>query len=115
MRPEILPFLRERARAQPTQVSTEHADDCEWLIDNAAAYDRIVKAITGAKSSIRICQLAFDPDCIAYGTGHNPDVSLAGVIAAASRDRGVDVRILLNQTLLSDAIQPLRKWFMSRS
>lgn len=93
----------------------ENTDQCEWLIDNAVAFDRIVRSIAGAKSSIRISQLAFEPDCIAYGTGHNPDISLAGVIAAASRDRGVDVRILMNQTLFQDKIKPLRRWFISHA
>ena len=115
MRPDTLPSRREHARRRPKQVSAEITDGCEWLIDNAAAYDRIVGSITGAKSSIRITQLAFDPDCIAYGTGHKPDVSLAGIVAAASRDRGVDVCILMNQTLLLDTVTPLRKWFVSHS
>lgn len=115
MRPEMLRAPRASERLKPTLVSADQADECEWLIDNAAAYDRIVKAITGAKTSIRISQLAFDADCIAYGTGHKPDVSLAGIIAAASRDRGVDVRILVNETLLLDTIKPLRKWFVSHS
>ena len=115
MRPEILFSGRESVRRRPSLVSTERNDECEWLIDNAAAYDQIVKSITGAKSSIRISQLAFDADCIAYGSGHNPDVSMAGIVAAASRDRGVDVRILMNQTLLLDTVTPLRKWLVAHS
>ncbi|HUQ48427.1 MAG TPA: phospholipase D-like domain-containing protein [Gemmatimonadaceae bacterium] len=106
---------RDAVGLRPAVVSTDADRECQWLIDNAAAYDRVVKSITGAKTSIRITQLAFDADCIAYGTGHKPDVSLAGVVAAASRDRNVDVRILMNQTLLLDTVKPLRKWFISHS
>lgn len=90
-------------------------EECEWLIDNAAAYNRIIESIVGAKFSIRISQLAFDADCIAYGTAGSPDVSLAGIVAAAARDRGVDVRILMNQTLLLDTVTPLRKWLAAHS
>src|SRR5512141_2675301 len=115
MPPETLHSPRESVRPKLSGVPTEPAEECEWLIDNAAAYNRLVKSITGAKSSIRITQLAFDADCIAYGTGHAPDVSLAGIVAAASRDRGVDVRILMNQTLLLDTVKPLRKWLISHS
>jgi phosphatidylserine/phosphatidylglycerophosphate/cardiolipin synthase-like enzyme len=115
MLPETLRSPRESVRLRPSLASAEPAEECEWLIDNAAAYNRLVKSITGAKSSIRMTQLAFDADCIAYGTGHAPDVSLAGIIAAASRDRGVDVRILMNQTLLLDTVTPLRKWLISHS
>jgi phosphatidylserine/phosphatidylglycerophosphate/cardiolipin synthase-like enzyme len=115
MSPETLNSPRENVRLRPTHAPVEQAEECEWLIDNAAAYNRLVKSITGAKASIRITQLAFDADCIAYGTGHTPDVSLAGIVAAASRDRGVDVRILMNQTLLLDTVTPLRKWLIAHS
>lgn len=115
MRPETLRLVRDDVRPRSTHTSTPTNSECEWLIDNANAYDRVVKAITSATSSIRITQLAFDADCIAYGTGHKPDISLAGIVAAASRDRGVDVRILMNQTVLLDTVTSLRKWFVSHS
>jgi len=96
-------------------VATPPRDECEWLIDNAAACDSIVAAIGRATSSIRISQLAFDTDCVAYGSAGSPDISVAGMVAAAARDRGVDVRILMNQTLLLDTVTPLRKWLASHS
>ena len=111
--------LRFRSHRTSTQTAPsaprQHQEECEWLIDNAAAYDRIIQSIVAAKSSIRISQLAFDADCIAYGSGESADISVAGVVAAAARDRGVDVRILMNQTLLLDTVTPLRKWLASHS
>ena len=111
--------LRLRRTGTRTQAASAAlappTEECEWLIDNAAAYDRMIASIVSAKFSIRISQLAFDADCIAYGCSGSPDVSLAGVVAAAARDRGVDVRILMNQTLLLDTVTPLRKWLASHS
>ena len=91
-----------------------NAHECEWLIDNAATYDHLVRSIRNAQSSIWISQLGLDVDCIAYGTGGAPDVNLADLIVEAATDRCVDVRILMNKTLLLDTVTPLRKWLASR-
>ncbi|MEO7366784.1 MAG: phospholipase D-like domain-containing protein [Gemmatimonadaceae bacterium] len=111
--------LRPRRNSPRThdipELSIQRSQDCEWLIDNSEAYDRIIESIVAAKVSIRISQLAFDADCIAYGSAGSPDLSLAGIVAAAARDRGVDVRILMNQTLLLDTVTPLRKWLAAHS
>ncbi|MEP6507581.1 MAG: phospholipase D-like domain-containing protein [Gemmatimonadales bacterium] len=113
---DTLRLRRTGTRTHDTPAVTIKCDeDCEWLIDNSAAYDRIIESIIAAKVSIRISQLAFDSDCIAYGSAGSPDLSLAGIVAAAARDRGVDVRILMNQTLLLDTVTPLRKWLASHS
>ena len=116
MRADVLQELNKTAaRVREVDVQTPGVDQCEWLIDNAEAYARIVKSIAGAKVSIRMSQLAFDGDCIAYGTDTSPDVSMAGMVAAAARERGVDIRILMNQTVLLDTVTPLRKWFASHA
>ncbi|MEO5902885.1 MAG: phospholipase D-like domain-containing protein, partial [Gemmatimonadaceae bacterium] len=106
---------RGGSQASPATGGAHNEEACEWLIDNAAAYDRVIASIVASKSSIRISQLAFDADCIAYGSSGTQDVSVAGVVAAAARDRGVDVCILMNQTLLLDTVTPLRKWLASHS
>jgi phosphatidylserine/phosphatidylglycerophosphate/cardiolipin synthase-like enzyme len=96
----------------------------EWLVDNADAYDRIIDAIGAAQRSVWITQLAFDADCIAYdrpavveacpsGSAGGGTLLAEAVIAAALR-QPVDVRILLNATLLLDTAAPLRRFFAAR-
>ena len=83
-------------------------DSVEWLIDNRRAYDAIIDAMRDAQDSICISQLAFDADCVAYA----PDgraIRLLDALIAAHRDRGVRVRILLNESLLLDTAAPLRR------
>jgi phosphatidylserine/phosphatidylglycerophosphate/cardiolipin synthase-like enzyme len=96
----------------------------EWLVDNADAYDRIVDALGAARRAIWITQLAFDADCIAYTRGEaaepNPSrqpgdgTLLAEAVLAAALRAAVDVRILLNATLLLDTARPLRQFFTTR-
>lgn len=96
----------------------------EWLIDNAAAYDRMLRAIASARRSVWMTQLAFDADCLAYanddaatgaGTAAPPGATVIAesLIAAVARAQ-VDVRILLNATLLLDTARPLRRFFSAR-
>jgi phosphatidylserine/phosphatidylglycerophosphate/cardiolipin synthase-like enzyme len=88
-------------------------DAVEWLVDNADAYREMLSAIARARRSIWITQLAFDVDCCVYG-GRTPSdgvpqngaLLLDALLAAA--ERGVAVRILLNETLLLDTASPLR-------
>ena len=59
----------------------------DWLIDNAETYDRVLEALNGARRSIRIAQLAFDYDCLAYGSDASArapsgDVLLADALLA---------------------------------
>jgi phosphatidylserine/phosphatidylglycerophosphate/cardiolipin synthase-like enzyme len=88
----------------------------EWLVDNASAYRELVRAIRGARRDIWISQLAFDADCIAYDvpdgerSGARRDVSLADELLDAAR-RGVQLRILLNASLLLDTAKSLREHF----
>ena len=92
----------------------------EWLIDNAEAYDRMLQAIASARRSVCMTQLAFDADCVAYTGDVSADSPAAGktvlaesLVAAVVR-APVDVRILLNATLLLDTTRPLRRFFAER-
>ena len=94
--------------------ASEISEECEWLIDNAAAYERILSSIAHARRSVWITQLAIDTDCIAYGMPASPDTNVAEAIVDAAENRGIEVRILMNQTLLLDTVKPLRKWLAAR-
>ena len=105
--PLVLPFARPE-RAAP------RADGVEWLIDNAEAYRALVDAIRSACATIWISQLALDADCVAYDV---PGAGAAGVrivdeLLDAAR-RGVDVRVLLNASLLLDTAATLRRHLAS--
>ncbi|MDB4892582.1 MAG: hypothetical protein JWL61_4437 [Gemmatimonadetes bacterium] len=83
-------------------------DAVEWLIDNANAYRAVLRSIAGAKRSVWISQLAFDADCVAHGDSATDDVTLFDAIVDATRREGLDVRILLNESLLLDTATALR-------
>ena len=116
--------------AQPTRLavsdlasSTVTDQTPEWLIDNADAYDRMLDAIARAQRSVWMTQLAFDVDCVAYPRDdirapHAESASTGTVLAeamvAAVARAPVDVRILLNATLLLDTTRPLRRFFAGR-
>ena len=84
------------------------SDRPEWLIDNADAYAALISLIRDARQSIWISQLALDADCVAYEVGSaRASTTIVGELQAASR-RGVEVRVLLNASLLLDTAKPLR-------
>jgi Phosphatidylserine/phosphatidylglycerophosphate/cardiolipin synthases and related enzymes len=87
------------------------AEAVEWLIDNANAYRALIDAIRTARATIWITQLALDADCVAYDV---PGAGAAGVrivdeLLDAAR-RGVEVRVLLNASLLLDTAATLRAY-----
>jgi len=96
----------------------------EWLIDNAEAYDRVLRAIRAARRSIWITQLAFDADCVIYANGADTqqtgssatpaDAVLAEALLAVATSAPVDIRIILNATVLLNTARPLRRFFMKR-
>ena len=96
----------------------------EWLIDNAAAYARLLASIRAARRSVWITQLAFDADCVAYdhdatSRRHQPnaapnDTVLAECLLGVVERAAVDVRILLNATVLLDTARALRR-FVARA
>ena len=101
-------LARQLADRDPASVA---ADRAEWLIDNADAYRALVAAIRGARATIWISQLALDADCIVWEL-HGP-VARAGTTRIvdellAASTRGVQVRVLLNASLLLDTATPLR-------
>ena len=98
------PFSKPQVMPEPT---------VEWLIDNAAAYDRLMRAIDSARRSIWITQLAFDADCQAYGSAGRARTIAEALVAAAERGP-VEVRIVLNETFLLDTARPLRRFFTRR-
>lgn len=90
-----------------------------WLIDNARAYRAFIGAIRGARQRLWISQLALEVDCVAYDVppedggaqvGRRRPVRLVDELLGATR-RGVDVRILVNASLLLDTAKPLREFF----
>jgi phosphatidylserine/phosphatidylglycerophosphate/cardiolipin synthase-like enzyme/uncharacterized membrane protein YbhN (UPF0104 family) len=94
-----------------TDDTTPRADaTVEWIIDNANAYDAVLRAVASARRSIWITQLAFDADCQAYGP-HGETYSIAGALLAAAERAPIDVRIILNETFLLDTATPLRRFF----
>lgn len=83
----------------------------EWLIDNANAYRALIGAIRRAGATIWITQLALDTDCVAYdvaGAGE-AGVRIVDELLEAAR-RGVEVRVLLNASLLLDTASTLRRY-----
>jgi phosphatidylserine/phosphatidylglycerophosphate/cardiolipin synthase-like enzyme len=88
---------------------TDTAAGITWLIDNAEAYAALIDACRTARRSIWITQLAFDADCVAYAAAGEPTTitRIADVLLEASA-RAVDVRILLNSSMLLDTATPLR-------
>src|SRR5471032_174952 len=104
------------ARSDDIQVSDERTI-VSWLIDNADAYRALLVACGKAQTSIWISQLAFDADCVALCSADEApaiegacDVRLADAILEAASARGVDVRILLNASLLLDTAASLREY-----
>jgi phosphatidylserine/phosphatidylglycerophosphate/cardiolipin synthase-like enzyme/uncharacterized membrane protein YbhN (UPF0104 family) len=87
--------------------------ELQWLIDNAAAYDGVLRAIGSARRSIWMTQLAFDADCQAYGPGGRA-LGVANALLAAAARGPIDVRIILNETFLLDTARPLRRFFAQR-
>jgi len=91
----------------------------EWLIDNAETYERVLEALERAQRSIRIAQLAFDFDCLAYANDaaaveRSHDVVIAETLIARATASGPEMQILLNATWLLNTARPLRKAFAKR-
>jgi phosphatidylserine/phosphatidylglycerophosphate/cardiolipin synthase-like enzyme len=91
-------------------VETDALDEraeTSWHIDNAAAYESVNSAIERANTSIWIAQLALDSDCsVKRGSGD----TLLDTIIDAAVGRGLDVRILLNASLLLNTTKPLARF-----
>ena len=108
-----------RARASRQTAATpaiESAERVEWLIDNADAYRALVLACRSAHATIWISQLALDADCYAYdlATPHGrarPSTTTIALELITAAQRGVQVRVLLNASLLLDTAAPLRAYF----
>jgi phosphatidylserine/phosphatidylglycerophosphate/cardiolipin synthase-like enzyme len=88
----------------------------EWLVDNADAYRAFVRAIRGARRDIWLCQLAFDADCLAYEVFDDehparPEGTVLAKEMSEAAGRGVQLRILVNASLLLDTARSLRAYF----
>lgn len=82
-----------------------------WLVDNAQAYDALLAAIGSARRSAWLSQLAFDADCAAYDAsdGHvGSERRLIDALIEAHVARDLDVRVLLNESVLLDTAKALR-------
>jgi phosphatidylserine/phosphatidylglycerophosphate/cardiolipin synthase-like enzyme len=120
---EELLCARTETRSPPAAQPTDELNVADarasitWLIDNADAYRALLAACDEARASIWISQLAFDADCQVFssrtGVTANDascDVRLADAVLAAAETRGVEVRMLLNASLLLDTVAPLRDY-----
>jgi phosphatidylserine/phosphatidylglycerophosphate/cardiolipin synthase-like enzyme len=99
-------------------IAVRDATSVGWLVDNAEAYRSLLAACRSARESIWITQLALDADCVAYlpageprHAGESAQMRLSTALLAAANERRVDVRILLNASLLLDTATPLREHF----
>ena len=112
----------EDTRAVAGDVAREVSDvvsrDVTWLVDNADAYVALLAACRTARESVWISQLAFDADCVAYlpddaaaSSDESSEMRLADVLLDAMTERAVEVRVLLNASLLLDTATPLREHF----
>ncbi len=104
----------DAAHGAPIAVAAPAATEVEWLIDNADAWAALLASIDSARRTIWMSQLALDADCIVYPSGRAdaPDRrtrSLVGALIEAT-ERGVEVRVLLNASLLLDTAAPLRRF-----
>ena len=75
----------------------------EILIDNQIELEKVVQSINNSKSFVYLTQFEFDPDFVATFKSHNddeitPHEVMVKVLRQAS-DRGVDVKIILNENL----------------
>jgi phosphatidylserine/phosphatidylglycerophosphate/cardiolipin synthase-like enzyme len=93
---------------QRIQHHTGLHESVEWLVDNAVTYNALIGAVRRAQRSVSISQLAFDADCLAYSPDGAP-TRLLDTLVEAHLGRGVEVRVLLNETLLLDTATPLRR------
>lgn len=88
--------------------------EVEWMVDNAEAWAAGVASIDAARRTIWLTQLALDPDCVVYPSGlaDAPDRRTRLLIDALidATARGVEVRVLLNASLLLDTAAPLRRF-----
>lgn len=84
-----------------------------WLVDNDQVYGALAAAVSGARKSISISQLALDPDfAFASSPGNTSSHSTPFIetLLSAAKDRNVQVRILLNSTILLNTLKPLRRF-----
>ena len=100
----------------PAIDATRARSRVEWLIDNAEAYERVLRALRGARRSIHIAQLAFDADCAACGisAGARSEVTLLDVLVERAMHDVPDVRIVLNASWLLNTARPLRRAIAAR-
>ena len=125
IRPIFQPVPHDQTRvAEAAHHGASDENRLAWLIDNAEAYDRVLRAIRTARRSIWITQLAFDADCVIYTDGADPErarsrsapaeAKLAETLLSVATTAPVDIRIIVNATILLDTARPLRRFFTKR-
>jgi len=85
----------------------------ELLPDSATALGRVAAACRRARRSVWIAQLAFDADCLceAAADGRGGELLADVLVEAAREPRRVEVRILLNGSILMNTAPALRRYF----
>ncbi|MEP6692340.1 MAG: phospholipase D-like domain-containing protein [Gemmatimonadaceae bacterium] len=96
-------------RAPDASPAPDPRPEIEWLIDNAQAYASLLDAIRVARRSVWIAQLALDADCVAHARDGGADENVLDALLVAASRLEVDVRVLLNATLLLDTARPLQR------
>ncbi len=88
-------------------------DGVELLPDSATALGRVAAACRRARHSVWIAQLAFDADCLceAAADGRGGELLADVLVEAAREPRGVEVRVLLNGSILMNTAPALRRYF----
>ena len=86
----------------------------EILIDNKIELENVVQSINNAKSYVYLTQFEFDPDFVAtFDTKLTPKELMIKVLRRAS-ERGVDVKIILNENLVvPDTYKKILDYFKS--
>lgn len=103
-----MPVETLRQSLHPVASPVSARESVEWLVDNARAYDAILHSIRKARRSVWISQLAFDADCVAHDPSGGKETELLETIVGAAERESLDVRILLNESLLVDTAAPMR-------
>jgi len=108
--PALVPAPRPGVVRPPPPPGVSRGNAVEFLPDTAAALGRVAAACRRAERSIWISQLAFDADCLCAAGPEGGGELLVDVLLEAAGARGVEVRILLNGSILMDTGPALRRF-----
>jgi phosphatidylserine/phosphatidylglycerophosphate/cardiolipin synthase-like enzyme len=97
----------------PTPPKLSEFNHVQILPDGDLACQSMIAAVAAAKKTIHLIQLQFDSDFIATFIGTTAQTKLTSALLAAN-DRGVRIRILLNDSAAVDSLPGLKTAFAGR-